>query len=400
MRDLLFHRENMDLDLVLEGDGIRFAEEFARETGGEVAAHPRFGTARVTFADGFKVDVATARTESYHAPAALPQVQGGILRQDLYRRDFTFNTLAIDLSPNTFRNARGLFRGLGRSAPGHDPRSSQPEFIDDPTRTIRAIRFATRFNFQISKDTKRLLTGAVDSRVLEKLSGKRFWAELRNLLNEEHPIPGLRLMHHFRLLPFVHPSLTLDTFFLDLLYQVQGVLSWFHLNFPNETVKGWKMYLMAMLEKLTRHERLAIGQHYQLTSDVQDLLRYYKSNTRDIFTRLRSEPRAPSLYFSLREYPLEILLYAMARIEEEPYKQLIATFLRDLRKVKLEINGDDLLQLGLPRGPAIREILDEVLRRRLDGTAQDREAQLAAARDVIRLAETDPASGKTGEPHA
>lgn len=384
VRDLLLHRDNMDVDLVVEGDGIRFADAFSRTHGCTIAAHTRFGTARIIFPDGFKMDVATARTESYHAPAALPMVQGGILRQDLYRRDFTINTLAVDLSPKHFGALLDYFGGWDDIHQGVIRVLHSLSFIDDPTRTLRAIRFATRFNFQISRDTKRLLQGAMESRVLEKLSGKRFWTELRNLLMEEHPIPAVRMLHHYKLLQFVHPSVQLDGFMLNLLYQVENVLAWFHLNFPAERVAGWKLYLMALLEKLTRQERLAVAQQFQLTSDVQDLLRYYKSSTRDIFARLRAAPASGGLYFSLREFPLEVLLYAMSRIEEASHKQQIAAFLRDLRKAKLEINGDDVLALGMPAGPGVKEVLDQVMRRYLDGEAAGRDAQLQVAGSLVR----------------
>ncbi|HSP06552.1 MAG TPA: CBS domain-containing protein [Acidobacteriota bacterium] len=383
VRDLLLHRDNMDLDLVVEGDGIRFAEEFGRAFGCEVAAHSRFGTARMIFPDRFKLDVATARTESYHAPAALPMVQGGILRQDLYRRDFTINTLAIDLAPGNFGSLVDYFGGWDDIHQGVIRVLHSLSFIDDPTRTLRAIRFATRFNFQISHDTKRLLSGAVESRILDKLSGKRFWTELRNVLTEEHPIPAVRMLHHYKLLQFIHAGIQLDGFLLNLLYQIENVTAWFRLNFPDEQAPGWKLYLMALLEKLTRPERLVVAQAFQLTADVQDLLRYYKSSTRDIFARLRGTSVTSSLYFSLREYPLEILLYAMARIEEQAHKQQIALFLRDLRKTRLEINGDDVIAAGAPRGPRVKEILDQVMRQHLDGAAAGRDAQLGLASRLV-----------------
>ena len=390
VRDLLLHRDNMDVDLVVEGDGIHFAEEFARSHGCTMASHTRFGTASIVFPDRFKFDVATARTESYHAPAALPMVQGGILRQDLYRRDFTINTLAIDLSPAHFGTLLDYFGGWDDIHQGIVRVLHSLSFIDDPTRTLRAIRFAKRFNFQISADTKRLLHGAVESRVPEKLSGKRFWSELRNLLMEEHPIPAVRMLHHYKLLQFIHPSVQLDGFLLDLLYQIENVLAWFHLNFPAEHIVGWKLYLMALLEKLTRTERLSVAQEFQLTADAQDLLRYYKTNTRDIYARLKATPSAGSLFFSLREYPLEALLYAMARIEEPSHKQQIALFMRDLRKAKLQINGDDLLAIGVRRGPAVREILDQVMREYLDGNAATRASQLQFSENVIRHLPTQP----------
>ncbi len=293
VRDLLLHSENIDLDLVVEGDGIEFAERFAALHSAQIATHKQFGTARLMFEGQFKMDVATARTESYHAPAALPQVLGGILRQDLYRRDFTINTLAIDLSPSRFGSLIDYFGGWDDLHQGIIRVLHSLSFVDDPTRALRAVRFATRFNFTISKDTERLIRSAVESRVLDKLSGKRLWSELKHILEEEHPIPAIRLLHEYRLLQFVHPSVVLDSFLLDLVYQVQNVLSWFRLNFLNEEQpEAWLLYLMALLEKLDRQERVDVSARLQLTSRVQEILKYYKSNTKDIRARLLSRSSA------------------------------------------------------------------------------------------------------------
>ncbi len=387
IRDLLLHRDNMDVDIVVEGDGIKFADTFAQKYGCQVAAHRRFGTARLIFQDRFKIDVATARTESYHAPAALPQVHGGILRQDLYRRDFTINTLAIDLSSNHFGQLVDYFGGWDDLHQGVIRVLHGLSFIDDPTRALRAIRFATRFNFRISQDTERLMKSAVDSRVLEKLTGKRLWAELKNLLQEKHPIAAMQMLQQYRLLSFVHPAVGIDSFVLELLYRVESVLSWFNLNFPHEKVLHWKIYLMALLEKLNRAERMAVAQRFQLVSSVQEILRFYKSNIRDIFSRLKTGDNSSSLYFSLREYPLEVLLYAMARIEEQDYKQRIANYIRDLRDIRLDINGDDLVQMGMKQGPEIRELLDEVMKAKLNGQTPDRDAQLRFAAGKLTSAQ-------------
>lgn len=381
VRDLLLHRENMDVDLVVEGDGIRFAQEFARKHDCEIATHHRFGTSCLIFPDGFRLDIATARTESYNAPAALPDVQGGILRQDLYRRDFTINTLAIDLSTRDFGKLVDYFGGWADLHHGVIRVLHSLSFIDDPTRTLRAIRFATRFNFRISNDTLRLLQSAVETRVLDRLSGKRFWHELQNILEEEHPIPAIRLLHQYRLLPFVHAQVLLDSFLLDLLYQVQSVLAWFQFDFRTEHPSQWLLYLLALLEKLDRDERTNVAQRFQLTADYQEIIRTYKSDTRDIFARLQGQNlKRSELYFALNEYPLEVLLYATARMTGDGLRLHITRFLRELRNVKLSINGDDLLEMGVPRGPRVREILNQVTAAMLDGLAPDRESQLATAR--------------------
>ena len=147
---------------------------------------------------------------------------GGILRQDLYRRDFTINTLAIDLSPARFGALIDYFGGWDDLHQGIIRVLHSLSFMDDPTRALRAVRFATRFNFTVSKDTERLIRSAVESRVLDKLSGKRLWTEVEaHVLEEEHPIPAIRMLHEYKLLQFIHPSIVMDSFLLDLVYQVQ-----------------------------------------------------------------------------------------------------------------------------------------------------------------------------------
>jgi tRNA nucleotidyltransferase (CCA-adding enzyme) len=385
VRDLLLHRETTDLDLVVEGDGIEFAEDFARIYSAQIATHKQFGTARILFPDSFKLDIATARTESYHAPAALPEVLGGILRQDMYRRDFTINTLAIDLSPSRFGTLIDYFGGWDDLHQGIIRILHSLSFIDDPTRALRAVRFATRFNFNISKDTQRLIRSAVESRVLEKLSGKRLWTEFKNLLLEEHPIAAIKMLQELKLLQFLHTNVVVDTFLMELLYRIQDVISWFHLNFPKEDPQAWLLYFMVLLEKLDRSERMDVSARLQLTGPVQEILKYYKSSTKDIRSRLlaRTEISSADAYFSLREYPQEIVLYAMARSPEESIREPITSYLIDYRKVKLEISGDDLVQMGVRPSPAIKEILDQVLRAKLNGEAPDRSSQLEFASKLL-----------------
>ncbi len=389
VRDLLLHRDNMDLDLVVEGDGIEFAERIAGQRSAEMAAHHRFGTARLSFPDLPKMDIATARTESYHAPAALPEVLGGILRQDLYRRDFTINTLAIELSPARFGMLIDYFGGWDDLHQGIIRVLHSLSFIDDPTRALRALRFAVRFNFTISNDTQRLIRSAADRKVLNKLSGKRFWTELKNLLLEEHPIPAIRLMQEYRLFQFIHPQLALDSFLLDLLYQVQDVLSWFSLNFLKDKPEPWLPYLMALLEKLNKPERMAVAMRLQLTARVHEVLKHYKTNAKDIRSRLLAHPQArpADTYFSLRDYPLEVLLYTLARSIEEPIRHQIVAYIRDYRSVKISINGNDLLRLGAERGPGIKDVLEKVLRAHLNGEASGREEQLTIAGKLLKEGE-------------
>ena len=157
VRDLLMRVENFDVDIVVEGDGIRFAEEFEKRFPCRIRTHKKFGTAIILFPDGLKVDVATARLEVYDFPAALPTVESGSIKMDLYRRDFTINTLAIQLNPKAFGELIDFFGGVKDIKEKVIRVLHNLSFVEDPTRVFRAIRFEQRLGFQIGKHTQNLM---------------------------------------------------------------------------------------------------------------------------------------------------------------------------------------------------------------------------------------------------
>ncbi|MGH7207545.1 MAG: hypothetical protein ACREI2_15205, partial [Nitrospiraceae bacterium] len=140
VRDLLLGRPNLDLDLVIEGDGIAYAQALARAAKAELKIHDRFGTAVIVFPDGFKLDVATARTEYYEYPAALPTVERSSIRKDLYRRDFTINTLAIRLNASHFGELIDFYGGQRDLKEKTIRVLHSLSFVEDPTRVFRAVR--------------------------------------------------------------------------------------------------------------------------------------------------------------------------------------------------------------------------------------------------------------------
>jgi tRNA nucleotidyltransferase (CCA-adding enzyme) len=210
VRDILLRVENLDVDIVVEGDGIRFAEEFEKKFHCRIRTHKKFGTAIILFPDGLKVDVATARWEVYDSPAALPTVESASIKMDLYRRDFTINTLAIQLNPSAFGEQIDFFGGVKDIKEKVIRVLHNLSFVEDPTRVFRAIRFEQRFGFQIGKHTQHLMKNALKVGFLERLSGGRVFSELILLLQEETPLPALRRMRDFHLFHFLHPTLKFD----------------------------------------------------------------------------------------------------------------------------------------------------------------------------------------------
>ena len=236
VRDLLLRIENYDIDIVIEGDGLLFAEELAKNFGVKVRPHKEFATAKIIYPDGFKIDIATARLEYYKAPAALPVVEHSSLKLDLHRRDFTINTLAISLNKNTFGLLIDFF-GAQRDIKEKTIRVLHSlSFVEDPTRVFRAIRFEHRFGFQIGKHTLSLIKNAIKMDFLSRLKGKRIWTELSLIMLEEAPEKIVKRLQELDLLKFISPDLTFDKEKEKLFTQMHAVLQWYELLYRGQTM--------------------------------------------------------------------------------------------------------------------------------------------------------------------
>ena len=250
VRDILLGVRDEDLDLTVEGDGVAFARHLAAATDGLCKGPSAFGTAVVIARDGHKIDVATARRETYKHPAALPTVEPGTIRDDLFRRDFSINTLAFALNgPEAF----SLIDWCGGSADlagGVIRVLHNRSFRDDPTRMFRAIRLEQRFGFILHRHTLRLLQRAVDKRWLELLSGARLWRELRLMLAGESPVAGLRRLDELGILSQIDADLGLSPDRLALLTRVAEARVELAETHADVLGQAWPVYLAALFQGL------------------------------------------------------------------------------------------------------------------------------------------------------
>jgi tRNA nucleotidyltransferase (CCA-adding enzyme) len=190
VRDLLLGQPNFDVDLVVEGDAIALARQLAHEKGGRVRSHARFGTAKWILDDPVEygiasVDFVSARTEFYGHPTALPEVERSSIRQDLHRRDFTINTLAICLDPGHWGELLDFYGGEEDLKQGIIRVLHSLSFVEDPTRMLRAVRFEQRLGFRIEPRTEELIDSALG--LLDRVSSERIRHELYLILREEEP---------------------------------------------------------------------------------------------------------------------------------------------------------------------------------------------------------------------
>jgi tRNA nucleotidyltransferase (CCA-adding enzyme) len=388
VRDILLHRPNFDLDLVVEGDGIVFASNLADRLGGRVRSHQKFKTAVVILPDEQRIDVATARLEYYEHPAALPTVALSSIKMDLFRRDFTVNALAVQLNPEKFGRLVDFFGGQEDIKDRTLRVLHSLSFVEDPTRILRAIRFESRFDFKIGGQTERLIKNAVHLNMFHKLSGSRIMQELKLILEEENPLTCLKRMEKFHLLESIHPLLILDQHKENVLEEISKVLNWYKLLYIEPLPQIWIVYCLGLFFRFNSDQVRMLTRRLNFTPKQEAFfisIRQEVYNTSEkLYRWSKEEGSVSNLYFILHPLPLEGTLYLMARIQNEDLRKNISHFLTQLKDQKPDITGADLKEMGLPTGPVYSQILKRVLAAKLDGLACERRTQLELAQELVQ----------------
>jgi len=386
VRDLFLYRANEDVDIVIEGDGIQFAAKYAKLVGARLHTHEKFRTAVITFPDGFKVDVASARMEYYQFPAAMPTVEMSSIKLDLFRRDFTMNTLAIQLNPGRFGILIDFFAAQ-KDIKGKVIRILHNlSFVEDPTRVFRAIRFEKRFDFSIGKLTAGLINNAVKMDFFRRLSGRRVFTELRLILSEENPVPALMKLQDYDLLHVIHPSIDMNKNLEALLNTTRKVLSWYDLLFLEESYMKWAVYFMALIRNLDRETSEEICSRFELAPKHRKLFCQGRFNAERALWWLEQNRKVSNsrLYRKLDGFQTELILHMMAATRKKGVKRAISQYFTQLRYVEISVTGKDLKKTGLKPGPIYKEILEAVLNAKLNGQLKSRQKELAFASDYYR----------------
>lgn len=380
VRDMLRGEENLDMDIVIEGDGIRFAREFGKRLNARVHPHERFGTAKLITRNGFKLDVASARTEYYESPAALPVVQVSSIKKDLYRRDFTINTLSVKLNPGEIGKLVDFFGGQRDIKEKTIRVLHNLSFVEDPTRAFRAFRFAERFGFRISRHTENLIKSALKMSLFDKLSGSRLYEELLLIFGEKDPVLVIKSLSDFGLLGVIHPNLGLTERLHDLLNSVHDTLLWFDLLFTEEAPEKPRIYLMALVAELKDNEKDEALERIAVPPKVK---RHVVGGIREAGEALRPLPlKDPALiHEALSRLGLETLLYAMSLTRSDEKKKEISRYLLELRRTATDITGEDLKHMGIPPGPIYSRLLKDALKEKMRGKLKSREDEIRFVRE-------------------
>lgn len=383
VRDLLRGEENLDVDIVIEGNGIAFARTFGERLHAKVRTHQKFGTAQI-FAQKFKLDVATARTEYYESPAALPKVETSSIKKDLYRRDFTINTLTVKLNPKDFGLLIDFFGGQRDLREKTIRVLHNLSFVEDPTRAFRAIRFSERFGFKISKHTENLIKTTIEMNLFNMLSGPRLYEELHLSFHETEPIRTLKKLSDFGLLKVIHPNLMFTEELEATLKSMQETLSWFNLLFLEEKTDKGILYLMALLSGLKDEDLKASVERLSPPPRVKDMIAKGMSHAKNILKRLPVDDPV-EIHKLLSNLKLEMVLFLMALSKDRKKQKVISHYLTELRNVKTILKGDDLKRMGIQPGPVYSKILKELLEAKLRGYVKSREDEEKFVKNVIQV---------------
>lgn len=378
VRDLFLYRHNEDIDIVIEGNGIDFAKEFARRLNARFNAHAKFGTAVIIFPDGFKIDVASARMEYYQFPAALPTVEMSSIKLDLFRRDFTINTLAIFLNPKKFGKLIDFFGGQRDIKEKSIRVLHNLSFVEDPTRVFRAIRFEQRFDFKIGRLTSGLIENAVRMDFFKQLSGKRIFSELCLILKEDNPTLALIRMHEYDLIKMIDPSIKYNQKLIEQFNSARKVIAWYDLLFTGEEYMKWAVYFMILIRHAGEENARDICSRFELAPRYQNIFIKERAAAEACIGRLhRKTPYSNSdLYRELKEFRTELILYMMSLTTFEKITKAISFYVTDLKYVRLSVGGKDLQAMGLSPSPVFTRILSAALDAKLNGQLETREHEL------------------------
>lgn len=375
VRDIILGKKQIfDIDIVVEGDAILLATEFSHHFNREITRHHSFGTATVNFLD-YHFDFATARKEVYPHPGALPRVSTATLKEDLLRRDFTINAIALSLNKKDYGKIIDLYGGLEDIRKRLIRVLHNESFLDDPTRMLRAIRFATRFNFKIERQTLKLLKEANSKGALFFVNPHRIRDELILILKEERPYKYLKKINFLLDFSFISPQIKLTRQDFLLLKRIEHAIGHYYQNFKHRKLENWILYLGCLLLKIKRRDILYFLERFGLRKQERKKILSIRDNFKKV-KKLNQHLPNHKIYEMLSPLSYEEIIFFYAYYPYPLLRFNIKLYLEKLIYIRLHIKGDDLINLGIKPAVIFKDLLKKVMRKKLDKNLHSREQEL------------------------
>lgn len=388
VRDLLLGTPTLDIDLVVEGDAIALARRLAQEVGGRVHSHSRFGTAKLIFEESpvaplSSLDFVTARTEFYEHPTALPSVERSSIKQDLHRRDFTINILAVSLDEESYGELLDFYGGERDIEEGLIRVLHNLSFVEDPTRILRAIRLEQRLGFKVEKRTEELIHDALD--LLPRVSGERIYQELEAIFQEEEPTKVLERLQSLEVLSHIHPALHYDAIVGEKMRALpQGLREWKALACrpEDEEEETTPTFYLALLAN-KKEDIESLISRLKLKAKEGRILRQL-AQLRTLTPQLSKRGLSKSgLYRLLHPYSNQVIF--LLWLTNKALKRRLELYHAKLACVEPLLTGQDLKRLGVPPGPIYGQILEALRDARLDGKVKSRKGEERLVRESLAV---------------
>ncbi len=365
VRDLLLGNKSYDLDLAVEGDAISLAQELTDSEISKITAHDRFKTAKIYWKD-YSIDIATTRRESYSCPGALPRVEPGNIADDLFRRDFTINAMAIDLSSDNYGNLIDYYGGFSDLKDGLVRFLHTGSFRDDATRIWRALRYEQRLGFELEYNTKRMLKQNIT--MLKTISGSRIRYELECIFKEDQPEKVFLRAQELSVIRSINPALKGDAWLRDRFIRARKV------TYPKSPPAI--VYLSLLCYRLNNYEQEDIISCLKLNKVEAKVIRD-TSRLIEELDRLKGIRLKPSqIYTILSGYSTDSLVAIQAAEKSAAIQKSINLYMSKLSVIKPIIKGSDLIKVGLSQGPKVQCVLNKLLYARLDGQVKTKDDEL------------------------
>ena len=377
IRDFLMGSETSDWDIVVQGDGLELGKAIAQKLDGKIQKKSPFLTCTVFLRNNIKLDIATARSEVYKHPAALPEIKKSSINEDVMRRDFTINSLALKLNGEDAFNLIDKYKGL-EDLNAKLIRVLHPKsFLDDPTRVFRALRFEQRFGFTLESETNRLLSESIKTKVFDRLSGFRFFNELKKNLQENIPTLCLQRSKEVGLLKCINPDFFAIPAGIELLKKIEKLLKE---TIPLENnPKSWKIYFLGILYSTLKESRKACLIRLDVKKkEAEFLLNSLMQVDKALITLDKVAETSPTIVYKTLHHLKDEVIYLLLALAKTSSVRTAVSIYRDYyRKQAIpKLKGEDLIKLGFAPGPAFQKIFKDLKKARLTGDIQTKSEEI------------------------
>ncbi|MDR3231635.1 MAG: CBS domain-containing protein [Synergistaceae bacterium] len=382
VRDILKGEKNVDLDICVEGDAETLVHAWD-EPGCRGIVHGRYKTGTLVFPDDLKVDIATARREFYEYAAAMPEVSSDSLKQDLARRDFSINAMAVSLSAVDWGTLTDFYDGRRDLREGFLRVLHNLSFVEDPSRILRGIRLEQRMGLKFEDNTLRLLHSAIRGGLPEKLSGPRVRMELEIDFRERLPRRIVTRMRELGIWESLFPGLRVGPAAEKKMRRLQTILSAAGRTKLDFKDQEWLTYMAVLLSESPVTVQSAVMDRLNFTPPERKILTESLAALPSIeqFFAMKRTPLSSEVYLFLKNYLPVQLLYCMASAKRHRTRRWIAHHALSLSSLKGELTGRDMLKMGYQAGPWVGELLEQVRLERMDGKLRTRDDEMRYLRE-------------------